>query len=243
MTRRLLLLSVAMMIAGCADDTAQPEGESGAAPVDFSGVYAPAPFVARPELFLPEVFPFTDRSQAAFAAFDPLVDNPRLQDDCAEETMPAVLWLGAPMEITQHDDHVVLRFERGGVERDVSMGGNPPVAEESHSALGHSTGRWDGDVLTIETTHLAGGAIINNQGYPLSRDAVLTERYWREPGEMDLQLEVTIDDPVNYTQPFVIGRVWVWAPDEQVAEWKCIDLGSRETEIDIDELARQLEQL
>jgi hypothetical protein len=37
--------------------------------------------------------------------------------------------------------------------------------------------------------------------------------------------------------------VWIWAPDEQIQEWECVDLGSRESDIDIEELARQLEAL
>ena len=194
-------------------------------------------------MFEPETYPFTEAGRAKFDAFDVLVDNPRIQDDCARETMPGVLWLGAPMEITQREDRVLLRFERGGVTRSVPIGGAPAASEEPHSELGLSVAQWDGESLTIETTNLLGGTIINNQGYPLSRDARLTERYWREPGELDLQLEVRIDDPVNYTEPFTLGRIWVWAPDEQVREWECVDLGSRETEIDIDELARRLEQL
>jgi hypothetical protein len=247
MIRGPLWILVALFVGGCAPEVSPPA----APPVpeiqapDFSGVYAPAPFVSRPELTLSDPVPFTDAARALFAEFDPLVGNPRLEDDCVRETMPAVLWLGAPMEITQSDDRVVLRFERGGVVRSIPFGQALPDEAVEPSELGVSVARWDADVLTIETTGLLGGEVITNQGYRLSAQAHLTERYWREPGEMDLQLEVSIDDPVNYTETFTIARVWVWAPDEQVQEWECIDLGTREgdIDIDIDELARQLEQL
>lgn len=241
MMRRLHWIAAIVLAAGCAPDSMPPES-AGAAP-DFAGVYAPAPFIARPEIFLPDQFPFTDAARLAFAEFDPLIGNPRLEDDCARETMPAVLWLGAPMEITQSDDRIVLRFERGGVVRSIPFDQPLPREATQSSELGISVARWDADVLSVETAHLSGGTIINNQGYPLSSAARLTERYWREPGEMDLQLEVSIDDPVNYTEAFTIAREWVWAPDDQVQDWECISLGTRESDIDIDELARQLEQL
>ncbi len=77
----------------------------------------------------------------------------------------------------------------------------------------------------------------------MSTEGRLTERYWREPGENDLQLEVTVDDPVNYTDTFTLGRPWVWAPHEEVRQWVCIDLGPGDTEPDIDELTRLLEEL
>ena len=241
MIRGLRWIALLVLAAGCARESTPPE--SAVTVPDFSGVYAPAPFVARPELSLPDQVPFTDAARQVFDAFDPLVGNPRLEDDCVRETMPAVLWLGAPMEITQSDDRVVLRFERGGVVRSIPFDQSLPVEGIEPNELGVSVARWESDVLTIETTGLLGGEVITNQGFGLSPQARLTERYWREPGEMDLQLEVSIDDPTNYTELFTIGREWVWAPDEQVQDWECIDLGSREADIDIDELARQLEQL
>ena len=61
------------------------------------------------------------------------------------------------------------------------------------------------------------------------------------PGEKDLQLELLVDDPVNYTETFKLGREWIWAPDDQVLPYDCISLGPRDSEPDIDELLRILE--
>ena len=58
-------------------------------------------------------------------------------------------------------------------------------------------GSWSEDVLTVETTHLAGGVVFTSRGYPVSPEARITERYWREAGK-NLQMELLIDDPVNY---------------------------------------------
>ena len=146
------------------------------------------------------------------------------------------------MEILEQVGELMIRYERGNTVRSIDMIGTPPVANHPHTDLGYSVGRWMGDVLTIETTHMSSG-IVTDGTRPLSREGRVTERYWREPGQNDLQLELEIDDPVNYTRTFKMGREFVWAPEEQVLPWECVSLGPKDTPPDIDELVRMLEEL
>ena len=55
-------------------------------------------------------------------------------------------------------------------------------------------------------------------------------------------MELVIEDPVNYTEPFQIGREWIWSPDEQAIPWNCVSLGDWDREPDFDELRRILRQ-
>lgn len=209
--------------------------------VDLSGVYAPPVFVATISVFGPDEYPFTEQGERAFNAYDPLVASPNQADDCTPDLMPGILWANSPMEIVQEAERVVIRYERGNTVRSIPTDGSPA---EPHPELGTSVGHWDGDVLTIETTHMTSDVIRNNRGHPLSPEARVTERYWREPGTNDLEMELTVDDPTNYTETFVVGRKWVWAPDEELQEYECVNLGPRgEEPPDIDELTRMLEQL
>ena len=182
--------------------------------------------------------------ERAHGAYDPLVGDPRQTDDCAPESMPAILWAGTlnTMQIVVEDDTIVMRLEHGGTVRSIHMDGATPPADQPHIELGYSMGHWAGDVLTIETTHLAGGVVYTSRGYPVSRDARITERYWREAGK-NLQMELLLDDPVNYMQPVKLGREWIWSPDEQIIPWNCISLGPRDSEPDIDALRRLLREL
>ena len=59
----------------------------------------------------------------------------------------------------------------------------------------------------------------------------------------NLEMELTVNDPTNYTDTFSLSREWVWAPDEELQEYECINLGPRGDEPDIDELVRMLEAL
>jgi hypothetical protein len=77
----------------------------------------------------------------------------------------------------------------------------------------------------------------------MSSEATLTERYWRDSGSNDLNLELTVDDPVYYTESFAMSRVLVFSPDDALQEWVCVNLGSRDEAPDIDELTRMLEEL
>ncbi len=243
--RALIFLAIFVGVIAHVEVSAQVPGTQSTSPrVDFSGVYV-AVYVGEPEtVILPDVYPFTAEAERAFNAFDRAVADPRVGNDCAPMRMPAILWSPDPMEILQEDEGVVVRFEAGDTTRSIPLDGPPPPANQPYTELGYSVAYWVADVLTIETTHMMGGVIVNDMGQPISREARTTERYWREPGEKDLQVEVLVDDAVNYTEPLKLVRVWVWSPDEQILPWQCFSLGTRESEApSVDELARMLEEL
>jgi hypothetical protein len=222
-----------LTVTGLASNTTV--GAQGIAP-DFSGIYEGSSTIVEPG-----IYPFTSRGEQEHAAYDPLVGDPRQVDDCAPESMPAILWAGTlnTMEITHDGDIIVMHLEHGGTFRSIHVNGDEPATGQPRTELGISRGTWIDETLTIETTHLAGGVLFTNRGFPISSEARLMERYRRESGK-NLQMEFVIDDPVNYTQPLRLAREWFWAPNEQVLPWDCISLGPRDAEPDIDELRRLL---
>ncbi len=235
----LFFATVIGVISHVAVRAQAPGTQAAGSEADFSGIYAGARTIIEPD-----VYPFTDKGERAHRAYDPLVGDPRQVDDCAPETMPAILWAGTlnTMQIILEDDMIVMRLEHGGTVRSIHMDGVMPPTGRPHTELGYSMGRWSEDVLTVETTHLTGGVVFTSRGYPVSSEAHLTERYWREAGEDNLQMELLINDPVNYTRPVKLGREWLWSPDEQVRPWNCVSLGPRDSAPDIDALRRLLNQ-
>ncbi len=241
--RVLLSLVILGGIVSHLTASAQALAQTAGSGVDFSGVYASVVFVGAPTVIEPDVYPFTVEGERAFNAYDPLVAAANQVDDCAAVTMPLILWSTDPMQIVQEDGRIVMRYETGSTIRSIPLDGAPPSEDQPHTGLGYSVGHRVEDVLTIETSHMMDGAIRNNRAYPISREARITERYWREPGENDLQMELLVDDPTNYTETFTLGWEWIWSPDERVRPWECFSLGPRDSEPDIDELARMLEEL
>ena len=238
--RIMMLLAAASTMSVHSAASAQDDAASG---TDIFGVYAPPIFDGGlPPRSEPDEIPFTAAGRRRAEAYVPARDNPRVLEDCVPETMPRILWTGNPIEIVAKDGVIEFHYERANTVRSIDMSGRPAPAEQPASDLGYSAGSWVEDVLTIETTHMSGGTITDGDR-PLSAEGRVTERYWREPGENDLQLELEIDDPVNYTARFTMAREFIWAPDEQVRTWECISLGPKDTPPDIDELARMLEGL
>jgi hypothetical protein len=88
--------------------------------------------------------------------------------------------------------------------------------------MGSSVGRWQGDTLVVETTGFNERAWLDGVGHPRSEAMHITESYHRHDfGHMDL--EVTFDDPMYYTQPFGFKTTLTLIPDSDVLEYVCTE--------------------
>ena len=104
-------------------------------------------------------------------------------------------------------------------ERTIWMDGRPhPPDYAAHTWQGFSTGQWEGDMLTMTTTHLKMGWIRRN-GIPRSDKAIVTEHLVRH-GDY-LTWIVVIEDPVYLTEPFIRTTNFVWDPHQQIAPYPC----------------------
>ena len=104
-------------------------------------------------------------------------------------------------ELTQRTIKLNTHIQWQEQRREIWMDGRPhPPAWAAHTWQGFSTGRFEGEVLVVRTTHLKAGWIRRN-GVALSDRAVLTERFIRHG---DLLTHVSIvEDPIYLTEPFV----------------------------------------
>jgi hypothetical protein len=72
------------------------------------------------------------------------------------------------------------------------------------TVMGHSIGHWEGDTLVVDTTHLLPG-IYDRSGAPHSDQVHLMERIRRIDGNL-IEFDLTIEDPVMFTQPWKLRR-------------------------------------
>jgi hypothetical protein len=99
--------------------------------------------------------------------------------------------------------------------RTIWMDGRPhPPSGAAHPFGGFSTGVWQGDTLTVSTTHVKAGYIRRN-GVPTSDRATVTEHFMRH--EDTLTITAIIDDPVYLTEPYVLSRSWKLDPKLQIS--------------------------
>ena len=104
-------------------------------------------------------------------------------------------------------------------ERTIWMDGRAhPPDYAAHTWQGFSTGKWEGDVLTVTTDHLKIGWIRRN-GIPRSDRATVTEHFIRH-GDF-LTDAVIISDPVYLTEPFIRTTDWQSDPRQQIAPYPC----------------------
>lgn len=88
-----------------------------------------------------------------------------------------------------------------GLARTVWMDGRThPPANARHTYEGFSTGRWDGDRLVVETSHLKAGFVRRN-GIAHSDRARMVEYFLRHDDY--LTIVTAVDDPVYFSEPFV----------------------------------------
>jgi hypothetical protein len=118
--------------------------------------------------------------------------------------------------------HYISTYEQ---TRTIWMDGRPhPSEHRAHTFMGFSTGEWEGDILTVKTTHIKQGWLRRN-GLPESDRATLVEHFIRHG---DYMTHVTIlTDPVYLTEPLVKTQDfematrdpgnWLW-PCEYVEE-------------------------
>ena len=104
-------------------------------------------------------------------------------------------------------------------ERTIYLDGRPhPPADALHTFQGFSTGVWEGNMLTVTTTHLKTNYLRRN-GLPRSDQATLTE-HWTRHGEY-LTITTVIEDPVFLTEPLVRSDNWYLDPGQHIGIFGC----------------------
>jgi hypothetical protein len=103
--------------------------------------------------------------------------------------------------------------------RTIWMDGRPhPPAYAPHTWQGFSTGAWEGDMLTIETTHLKPG-YIRRDGLARSEKATLREHFIRNGNVLTWISIVT--DPVYLTEPYIKSRNFYYDPGVVIPPYPC----------------------
>jgi hypothetical protein len=107
--------------------------------------------------------------------------------------------------------------------RQIFMDGRPHPGprELDPTWYGHSTGRWDGDTLVVDSVGFNDRFWFDFKGHPHTERLHIVERYTRT-SRTTLQNEITIDDPGAYARPFTV-RFTAEAPPagDELQEYIC----------------------
>jgi hypothetical protein len=223
-TRMLGALMLAALLSGsvCADESAAKTSHP-----DFSGVWLPDGRKNAGQW--PKEPPFTPAMTAARAEYAAryFPVNKEVDDEntsCIPYGMLNTM-LGIaqyPFEIVTTPRQLTLFTEIFGSVRRIYLDGRQAPPEQLPSRMGFSTGRWEGQQLVVETTHLISGD--EGSARPGSPAQRIVERFSVVPDARygkELVDEITVHDPRVYTQAITVTMRYKWSPDVQVGEYLC----------------------
>jgi len=105
--------------------------------------------------------------------------------------------------------------------RTIYMDGRAHPTNPDPSYYGHSTGKWDGDTLVVDTVGF-NEAFWISRGMPTTDRLHMIERFTRVDYNT-MKYEVTIDDPGAYTAPWTAGFQLRWDTGLELFEYVCQD--------------------
>jgi hypothetical protein len=107
-----------------------------------------------------------------------------------------------------------------GMHRQIFMDGRSLELDPNPTWMGYSVGRWDGDVLVVESNGYTDRSWLDFGGHPHTEDLRITERYTRRTiGRMEVQ--VTMTDPKVYSKPITFSMPIALQADTELLEGFC----------------------
>lgn len=126
------------------------------------------------------------------------------------------------MKIVQTPELIVVLYESLTMFRQIFLDGRELPKDPQPAWMGYSVGRWEGDVLIVESSGFNDNTWLDGAGHPHSEAMRLTERFKRrDVGLMDI--EIVIDDPKAYTRPLQYVQPQRLLPDTDLIEYVCAE--------------------
>ena len=173
----------------------QPDRVPGEEPGDFSGL------------------PINDAARMFGDSWD-VARHSVLEHQCAPYTLPYMFFGPNQFRIFEdkHPDTqelIAIQMYMGTYQqrRTIWMDGRPhPPEYAPHTYMGFSTGEWNGDILTITTSHIKAG-YFRRSGMPAS-DRTMVVEHWMRHGNLLSQVTIATD-PVYLTEPYIRSQEFV----------------------------------
>ena len=160
-------------------------------------------------------------AEASYSQND--ADNPELA--CMTKPTPGgIVYTDLyPIEIEFiEDEHVVMiRSQYFDQERTVYMDvrEQPDISERTHE--GHSIGRWEGDVLVVDTTNFADNRSPYQNGIPSGAQKHVVEHYRLHEDGTRLTVEFALEDPEYIVGSMTHSRDLLYSPHLEMTPFNC----------------------
>ena len=171
----------------------------------------------------PSIRPLTAEGTRAIEGFDGAsADNPRLR---CEPTNILFDWTfeADVNQIAQEDDRILISYGSMGLERTIhlNLGEHPDDVQPSRA--GHSIGRWEDDVLVIDTIGFERGILSADGRLPHSDRLHVVERFTLNEDGRALRRSWVAEDPLYFEGEYT-GSDVVFVSDVPYQVTPCEDL-------------------
>jgi hypothetical protein len=185
---------------------------------DFTGLWKRSdPGGFEPHYKPPVDWPLTKIGQALVDGFD---ENENPMVTCGNPGPPKSMLIPYPISFTRPDANTLI-MERELMDelrvvhfdRDHEVG--PP------SKMGHSIGWFEGDTLIVETSNFVADKWGIHTGISSSEQKHLVEKFTMSNGGLNLDVEITVTDPVYLAEPVSFSHHWRKLADREVVQAPC----------------------
>jgi hypothetical protein len=121
---------------------------------------------------------------------------------CIVAGVPRSHYVPSPIHILQPPGYVLILSERMSW-RHIPLDGRAHLPDHIRLWQGDSVGRWEGDVLVVETTNQNGKIWLNEAGDVVSHALHVVERFIPVTADR-IMYRATINDPLVYTRPWTL---------------------------------------
>lgn len=142
------------------------------------------------------------------------------ETQCLGHGMPRLMESPYPIEIVQTAGRITFLHEVAHEIRRIYMN-RPHPQHPRISFNGDSVGHWEGDTLVVDTIAIDPRSFIDDEGSSHSSREHLIERYRKIDGGAELELTMTVEDPVTLEHPYRYHRIYHWRPDVRPQEYIC----------------------
>jgi hypothetical protein len=141
--------------------------------------------------------------------------------ECVPVGPPTLMVFPVVIVIERHDDALVFNLDWMDARRTVYVDGRDHPRDLKPTLLGHSVGRWDGDVLVVDTVGFA--AHPEGMGFELPSSAMkhIIERFALSEDRKHLDYQITVEDSEYLSQPVTHRAQWVYRPAQRPSGIRC----------------------
>ena len=132
------------------------------------------------------------------------------------------LWLNhCVYPFREEGENIIQQFEQWDAIRMFHMNGDLSDADSLEPSLqGYSVGRWEEDMLLVETTNIS-WPYFDEYGTPQTENMIIEEKFSFDQNNDTLKWEATINEPHAFDSPVTLARDYQWIPGEELKPYNC----------------------